>query len=188
MKTIDERSDVNQRRWIQVLISLVVLVAVGCDAESPDPAVVDPSGVPFFRLVNSGAYAAQSNPLSEVAANRVFRDTEAWQEYFVEKECMFGTGESCSPPVIDFDRFAMILVQHEPEGFGCTSILPLITAVRIDGDRVFVSHRRALPEELGPCLAVQYPLDIVLVDRSVVDGREVEFLPPEELPSGCEDL
>ena len=133
-------------------LSLVALALAGCDAFSLDEPV------PFERL---------ALPTSAVFVNgtTVIRDQTRLESF-----ARYQGGDLAPVPEVDFERQLVVGVFYGGSFHaGCSGDVEVVEAVRLEGDRLVVEIG-PLPD-LGPCRAVVYPAEMVVVDAESFDVR-----------------
>ena len=132
------------------------LALAGCDASAPD------GPVPFADVEEAGALRVQ------VTGTTVIKGRSDWAQFWDRH------GGPDPVPAVDFDRQFVVGVFYGGSlRAGCRSEVDVVEAVERDGDAVRV-RVGPLPD-LGPCRAVVYPADVVVVDVSASEPVEVRF-------------
>jgi hypothetical protein len=140
-----------------LLVALGGLVLSGCDAFSAAEAV------PFSNIEQAGRLRVQ------VSGTTVIRDRPGWEAFWQQH------GGVAPAPAVDFDRQTVLGVFYGGAFHsGCTSEVDVIRSVKLAHGRLEVRVDR-LPD-LGPCRAIVYPLDVVVVDAPPSQAFDVRFV------------
>lgn len=136
----------------------------GCDLLRGDST---PSGEPvtYDQVEKAGGLHVRN------AQTRVFRDSAEWATFWNEHVSAFDENHDLiSPPSVDFDRRKVVAVFWGCHYVGCRGSVNAINGIYEQDDQIRVDIG-SLPD-LGPCRAVQLPLQVVSIPDT---ERPIEF-------------
>ena len=147
-----------------ILAALAAAVTfAGCDATSDESlAYSDLQQDEYLRV--------------QVTGTTVIRDSGSWQRFWSSHVSTTGLdGALIAAPTVNFERQTVVGVFYggSPRA-GCASTVDVVRSVTEEGGVVQVSLG-PLPD-LGPCRAVVYPVDIVVVDVAPSMALDVRFV------------
>ena len=136
---------------------MFVLVLVSCESDIGDPET--PVRFEDIEAANSFAVTAPGTA--------VFRDdaawTALWEQYWITYD---GQGGKTAPPRIGFDKDMVIAVFYGSGYSGCSNRIEVIEEIVETPRRIVVRIGSLSVEDLGPCDALVYPLQMVKVRKS----------------------
>jgi hypothetical protein len=159
------------QRWLAAVLFAATQSACGSAVvdERGAERTCPPQGLPHFERVAEPWECLQTDG----ADARAFDNRADW-------EAFWAAHDSCDIPApsLDFDDAVAIAVILESgcNFTGCQSVVPIVSALRIESCVLEVTTTRPSQQLLGDCRACVQPRDIVTVARQRVEGiDEVVF-------------
>lgn len=141
-------------------LSLLLLVAmVRCDTTPADDPTTAPSVLRFETIEAAAGFAVPTPGTAVIRTQQVWR--ELWNTTW---SITSADGVKTPPPAIDFNRTMVIGVAWGRRPSGCSNSVEAIqTIIQRAGEIIVLIG--PLPE-LGPCDAIVYPVQMVVVNQS----------------------
>ena len=151
---------------LRLLPLAAVLALAGCDALSSDEPVAyaDVERAEALRVQVTGTTVT------------VIRDRSSWERFWSGHVGTAGPdGAGIAAPEVDFERQTVVGVFYGGSlHAGCGSSVDVVRSAREESGAVEVEVG-PLPD-LGPCRAVVYPLDLVVLDVPPSEALDVRFV------------
>ena len=140
------------------LACLVLFVLVLASCESDTDTVIP---IPFENIEEAGSFTVT------VKGTAVFRDDAAWTDLWEQYWNVYGgQGAKTPPPRIDFEREMVIAVFYGSGFSGCSNGVEVFEDMVKTPEHIEVRVGSLPVEDLGPCDALVYPLQMAKVRRS----------------------
>ncbi|MBW8003652.1 MAG: hypothetical protein FVQ80_16850 [Planctomycetes bacterium] len=139
-------------------ISMILILLGYCDSPTKPG-----TPIPFENIEGAGRFNVPE------AGTEVIKDNAAWINLWENYWNAFNGGGKTPPPSVDFERKMVIAIFYGADGAaytGCQNFVETIEDIIEKSGKIEVRIGPLTLEDLGPCDAGLYPLQMVKIERS----------------------